>query len=308
MRYDQTPQNPPSPQGDQPQNRPAGLPLGLIVGGVGLAALVGLTGVLVLLKPAANDEEPTSYAELSVPPTELPASVPPVEPEPEPMISAAEQLREAHAQVEDLQTELTARDAELKNLQDQLTQSKVVDELAQSKARARQAAIQNEIANLRTALTAAQDERDALRADLADALAEVDRQVKQNDRLRTTAVAFKEASSENLWFAFTNNAKIRICDRGTYKRRQACEEDLDAWFDGDQRADFTQCVNTQQAIPMLWRAEGDVIPAQARRVQARDRERGDEWYVIYCDPTLPEPMANRDITEEAAPVFASSAE
>jgi hypothetical protein len=128
--------------------------------------------------------------------------------------------------------------------------------------------------------------------------------VARNQKLQATAVAYKTASAENLWSAFTSNAKVRICDRGTHHRRVDCEEELDAFFDDDQHVAFTSCVNTYQAIPMLWEADSDTVPAHAERIDARDRERKDDWYVVYCDPSLPEGGLARDITEETPQIFA----
>lgn len=303
MQYDQNPNTQ-----KEPESHGAARLIGALIGGVGFAIVVGV-GVMVLnerMQPEPSELPPVAQDDQSLPivPDEVAEATDELEPPPE--LSPAEQLREAQHQVETLQTELTARNAELASLEEQLAKRDAVDAAARDRARARQAAVEHEIESLKFELAEARTERDALRADLKEALAEVDRQVKQNDRLRTTAVAFKEASSENLWYAFTNNAKVRICDRGTYKRRQSCEEDLDTWFDDKQHAAFTSCVNTQQAVPMLWKAEDDTIPAQAQRIDARDRERGDDWFVIYCDPSLPETVATRDITEEAAPVFAMS--
>lgn len=291
-----------------PSENRAGLWIG--AGVIGLAAAVGfsifvLNGLQNALDQpedqALRDDEARALELALAPPETLPAAP---EPELEPEPSPADQLREAQAQVENLQTELSARDAELASLKSQIADRDATDEAARQRYRERQAAIQHEIASLKEELKTAETERDELRNELKLVLAELDRQVERNQELRYTAVAFKEASSENLWFAFTNNTKVRICDRGSHMRRQSCERDIDAWFDEDQHEAFTTCVNTFQAIPMLWEAKGDTIPPLAKRIDARDRERKDEWYVVYCDPTLPEGAGPRDITEERPQIFA----
>ena len=83
--------------------------------------------------------------------------------------------------------------------------------------------------------------------------------------------------------------------------------DLDAWFDEAQHASFTSCVNTAQAMPILWEADGQEVPETAQRIAARDRERKDDWYVVYCDPSLSESGVARDITEESPQMFALAA-
>lgn len=297
MRYDD----------NSPKDNEQHVPFTLIVGALGLAAAL-VVGTLAVLGRGEDEEQAAlPEAPLPSPPVADAALSEEIQPEPEPEIEPpgpVEQLREAQAQVESLQTELSARNAELAELTDQMERHRASDQEAAARARERQAAIQHQIEGLRAALETARAERDTLRTELREALAELDQQVKRNDRLMTTAVAFKTANTENLWRAFTNNAKVRICDRGTWRRRQACEEDLDAWFDEEQHAAFTECVSTFQAVPMLWEADTEVVPAHAALIDARDRERGDDWYVIYCDPTLPESGAPRDITEQAAPLFA----
>ena len=298
---DQDPEpTPPAPRRDV-------TPVAFLLGGIGLVSAIIFSVVLMTWTPTeaptappVAPEDPTQQPVTALAPEEAPAE------EIEAPRSPADQLRDAQAQVESLQTELDARDAELATLQQQVAARDAKDEAARERSRLRQAAVAREIAGLRDALKVAQDERDGLRSELKDALAEIDRQVAQNTKLRHTAVAYKEANTENLWSAFTNNAKVRICDRGTYHRRADCEADLDTWFDEQQHAAFTSCVNTAQAIPLLWQADGQEVPAQAKQIAARDRERKDEWYVVYCDPTLPEGALARDITEEAPQVFASA--
>lgn len=306
MRYDEYPPDQSNDLEPRDEKRKKGVDVGLAV--LGLTVAVGLSVYLLRdqFGPDRSDNEVAVQSENASAPAvayapEQPAAIPVEDVELKP--SPADQLREAQAQVESLQTELSARDAELTNIKAEIAKRDASDESARIRYRERQVAVQHEIDGLKTALAMAQDERDTLRKDLKEALAEVDRQVVRNKKLTTTAVAYKEASGENLWFAFTNNAKVRICDRGTYRRRESCEADLDAFFDAEQRTAFTNCVNTAQAIPMLWEAEDDTVPSNARKIDARDRERRDDWYVVYCDPTLPE-NAPKDITEETPQVFA----
>lgn len=313
MRYDDD-RNQTSYYETPSDNGRSGRSVTLIVGAVGLLVAAGICALMVTFTQADEDEQ----AALENPPTsaepfgtidDAPVAAVPI---PEDALdddlpkSPADQLREAQGRVDSLETELSARDAELAALKQEIARGDEADQAARARARARQDAIQHELQSLRVALNEAVDERDALRGELKEALAEIDRQVHQNVKLRTVAVAYKEASTENLWSAFTNNAKVRICDRGTHRRRVDCEADLDAWFDASQHAAFTSCVNTSQAIPMLWEGDPEVAPANAAPIDARDRERGDNWFVVYCDPSLPQGVIARDITDETPAVFADA--
>lgn len=272
--------------------------IGAAVVGLGLVVAVG-AGILI----SNRDEDRADLADAYVTqPQTAPVEVQePPGPTPEELASA-EALREAQGRVQELEAELAARNEELAKLQ----QGAEEDEAAKARARERARAVQNEIASLRVSLAQAEAERDQLRVELKEALAEVDRQIEENRKLRVAAVAFKEASNENLWHAFTNNAKVRICERGTRRGMERCKESVDEFFTEEQHARFTECVSTRQAVPTLWqfdRKEG--VPTHASVVDAKDGDFRDEWHVVYCDPTLPE-SAPMDITEEKPQVFASN--
>lgn len=305
MHYDDDPRY--DTQDEPMSSRSGGQRLELGLGLLGLTVAVGLS--VYLLRGMNDPVEVASEAPPSPPVVEAPAipleeAVAAHDAEPEPVLSPAEQLRAAQSQVDSLQTELDARDVELARLRGELAQRDAGDAEARERYRLRMAALEHDMKGLREALARAQDERDTLRKDLKEALAEVDRQVAENTKLRKTATAFKEANTENLWYAFTNNAKVRICDRGTHNRRESCMSEVDAWFDEAQHATFTSCVNTAQTMPILWEGDGQEVPPTAHRIAARDRERKDDWYVVYCDPTLPEAVAARDITDESPQLFA----
>lgn len=316
MRYDEsTPQAPHDPR--EPvgvDDKPSRTAYGAAAAVLGAAAALGVVAWLVVGRDEVPDtvREEVSQARRDVveeidEPSDLAAMEQRDETEPG-ELTPSERLRDAQAQVESLQLELNARNAELVSLKAEVEKRDAADETARERARVRQAAVQKEITSLKEALAAAETERDQLRTDLKSALAEIDKKVEENRKLRTAAVAYKSASSENLWAAFTNNAKVRICDRGTHRRRENCEEELDSFFNEDQHAAFTNCVNTYQAMPMLWEADDQAAPTFAQRVTARDRERKDEWYVVYCDPTLPENRVAKDITEEVPQIFVASAD
>lgn len=312
MRYDDTPKEPRDPREpvgvDDSPSRTAYVVAAVVLlagaaAGVGAWLLVGRDEVPDGPAEAAEAQPMDQSSPMqAMPPEAVPA-------EEELIPTPAEQLREAQAKVENLETELTARDAELAAVKKQIADKEQQDEAARERARERQKAIQAEIATLKTALKTAEEERDGLKKELQVALAEIDRKTEENRKLRVAAVNFKHASNQNLWHAFTNNAKVRICDRGTHKRREACSEELDAWFTAEQHAAFETCVSTYQAMPMLWLAEdGQPVPSYAKRIVARDRERKDDWYVVYCDPTLPESGKTNDITEQTPQIFVAAAE
>lgn len=209
-------------------------------------------------------------------------------------------LQAQQAKIEALQSDLEAREAEVAALKAQDIQ----DESRRAAARERWKAMEAEIEQLRGALAAAEAERDALRGELKQALADLDTQIAENQRVRQRARVYKKANTQNLWSAFVNNAKVEICDKGTRRAHDRCHSAVDSFFDGDAYTRFAACVNTQQAVPVLQQADRDAkVPTHSAALPDDNRFTRKGWYVLYCDPELPEAVAADDIDGEPA-VFA----
>lgn len=196
-----------------------------------------------------------------------------------------EKVVSAQEKVVKLQTELDAREKELSDLK-----AKAAGDEAKKKAAAKRwKEMEDEVARLRVELAAAEQERDQLRTELKQTLRDLDRQISETKKYRAKAEHFQAESTKNLWAAFTNNAKVEICDRGTRKRHEKCHEAVDIAFNQQMRDRFTTCVDTYQAVPVLKKAEkGETLPQFAESLPDDNKFTKKGWYVIFCDPTLPE--------------------
>lgn len=250
--------------------------LALVVG-CGIGAVVGYVAYAQLSEPKVVIPPPTvikaeiSDADLAILCEDL-------------TLGEAERARNAQARVSDLQGRLAAREEEL----DKLKKEAAGDETKKAAARKKWAAMEQEIATLKEQLTVAETERNEVRAELKQTLVQLDRQIRETEKFKAKAIEYKEQSTSNLWSSFNNGAKVDICDKGTRKRHADCHDAVDASL-APLRQKFTVCVDTYQAVPVLKQAEkNEDLPQFAQWLPDDNKFTKKGWYIIFCDPTLPE--------------------
>lgn len=208
-----------------------------------------------------------------------------VAPEPPPGPDPAVLLQASQDHMKVLEAELDAREAELAEL-------KAQGEKAKKETRGRIARLEKQIASLKGEIGVADAERTDLRQRLGTALAERDAEVGAHAETQARVVAAEGANSENLWVAFTQQARMEMCQQVTRKGREACGEKLGTWFDETQHARFSACVSDSRTVPILWHKGNDEeeAPSNAAQVDVDVALFGQrrDWYVLYCDPNLPE--------------------
>lgn len=198
----------------------------------------------------------------------------------------------AQRKVEDLQNELAAREEELEKLKAQ----DIKDEKRRAAATKKWREMEAELETLKTQLVEAEQERDTLRNELKETLVELDKQIAQTKKYkkkakvyRAKAIQYKTESTENLWKAFVNEAKVEICDRGSRKRHEKCHSAVASAFNSSTRGKFEECVDTYQAVPVLKQLEkGEKMPQFAKPLPDDNKFTKKGWVIIYCDPSLPE--------------------
>ncbi len=197
-----------------------------------------------------------------------------------------EKLMDAQATVEGLQTELQARETELAAYKLQAEE----DEARKEGAIRRWRAMEAEIEQLKADLSIAETERDDLMVELKDTIYKLEVQIQETRVAKAEARFYKNEATVNLWAAFSADAKVEICDRGTRKRHEKCHEAVNATI-RSYRERFVECVESWQAVPML--VQGDKrrreeLAPYAEWLDEDDRFTKKGWYVQFCDPTLPE--------------------
>ncbi|MDG1484206.1 MAG: hypothetical protein P8R54_31735 [Myxococcota bacterium] len=191
----------------------------------------------------------------------------------------------AQERVSSLQNELAAKEAELANLKREAEK----DESRAAAARKKWREMESEVASLRIQLAEAESERDELRVELRQTLRDLDRQIAETRVYKAKAIQYKRESTANLWSAFNANAKVEICDRGTRKRHAKCHDSVDMALTSRINEKFQVCVDTYQAVPVLKQADkGEALPQFAQWLPDDNKFTKKNWYIMFCDPTLPE--------------------
>ena len=199
--------------------------------------------------------------------------------------SEREQLQEAQTEVENLKALLDARQEELELYQEK----EIKDDKRRAAAAVRWKAMEAEIEDLKLRLEEAEGERDQLLTELKLTVQALDEQIAKTEQAKEVARKYKRKSVENLWAAFSAEAKVKICDRGSRRRHIKCHEAVEMALNPVVQDRFQECVNTFQATPLLLQTEKDEdLPMFADYMDQENRFLKKGWYIQYCDPTLPE--------------------
>ncbi len=134
-------------------------------------------------------------------------------------------------------------------------------------------------------------------------LKELDFKISQTKKFKKKAKRYKMESTTNLWGAFVATAKTKICDRGTRKRHEKCYAAVDSSMNSTIRGKFTVCVDTYQSVPVLkQKKKNDSMPRYSQRLAEDNKFTKKGWYILFCDPTLPE-AGDRDLEGDDVPTW-----
>lgn len=221
--------------------------------------------------------------------------------------SATEILQSTQDRVKELEETLKQKEKELKKLRKESQK----DPKAKEAARRKWLEMEAEVEILRSQLEAAVSERDELRKELKVTLKKLDKQVKKTKKYKAKAKKYKKESVKNLWKAFSEDGKRRICDRGSKRRHVKCWEAVQEALTSGVRSKFETCVNTYQAVPVLQKnpkffpKDSDLPPFSAWLNKKSKFTK--KWYIVYCDPTLPE-KKDKDLDDDDEDLTSSAAQ
>ena len=188
------------------------------------------------------------------------------------------------AEVKGLQEQLLEREAELERLDKKIKSN----ELSRKAARKKWEALQGEIASLEVKLAAAEQERDELKVELQETLVELNKQVKLTKKFKAKAKKYRRQSTNNLWSAFEAQAKVKGCNRGSKRRHEKCHEAFVLAMNDSLKQRFSNCVDTYQAVPVLKKLGKEEELPQYSVFLNQESKFTKNWYVMFCDPSLPE--------------------
>ncbi len=196
-----------------------------------------------------------------------------------------ESLIQAQTKVKSLESELDTKNRELAQLKADAEKNSANREAAAKKWKAKEA----EIESLKAQLAEAKKERDDIMVELQDTIRELKTEIAARKEAEAKAEYFKSESVEASWSGFISSAKVDICDRGTKRKHEKCHEAVEAAMTPDIQEKFAQCINSYQAMPVLKRLEKkETLPSFAVTLPEDNKFTDNGWYILFCDPTLPE--------------------
>lgn len=143
-------------------------------------------------------------------------------------------------------------------------------------------ALKTQLANAKSDLKKANNEKDQLIRDLRMTEAELVKTRRQRDFAREDALF-------NRWQEFLSRSQLEICDHGRRKRIERCRETSMAAIDRPDRRDrFAHCVRSGQAAPVIMNLEKDAAMPDFSEMLDENEKATKGWMIVYCDPTLPE--------------------
>ncbi len=195
------------------------------------------------------------------------------------------ELEKAQSKVSKLQSEVDARDARVKELEGEIERRNssgrnLVKELEQAK---------KDLADAQDQLRIAVEEKERLIVELTETKAELEEtKVELEEQKEKTELA-KEDALTNKWYRFLNDGQLEICEKGNRKKLGRCRETVEETLAyGERRNKFTHCVRSGQAVPTVHELDKKAsLPDYAEMID-EEQKQTKGWYVLWCDPTLPE--------------------
>lgn len=196
-----------------------------------------------------------------------------------------EQLAEAQATVDTLSTALRVKEEELAAALADVEKATDARDTLVAKARG----LEKEVFGLKGQLGQAKEERDRLLEELKVTVEKLDEQVQATEAAKAEVVTWKGRTNDEQWSRFVAEAKTEVCVRGTARKIEGCQEAVDAALTPALRDRFLGCLVHRGAVPSLGRVEkNQALPDFAEAFPEDKRFPDKGWYVLLCDPTLPE--------------------
>ncbi len=217
----------------------------------------------------------------------------------------AELLAEKAKREDAAKTEVEAANQKVGDLQGQVDKKQddiKVLEAKVKKSNGKSAALKKELAEkqaeldaLQVQLTQALEEKAQLEADL-----QVSRQETTVARGETEVA--KTQTIDAKWDGFKSDAKVQICEKGNRNKLSKCREEVDAALTSARASKFKYCLASGQASPRLKpfdkKTDDAELPRYSEWVNQDSNFTQDAWYIVFCDPTLPESSVGGDEIED----------
>ncbi len=208
--------------------------------------------------------------------------------------AAQNEITVATKKVTDLETQVSAKQDEIKVLELKAKKSAGKSYALKKELEAKVA----ELETLQAQLTTALAEKAQLEADLT-----VSREETRTAREETQVA--RDETVDARWEGFVSEAVVSICEKGNRNKLARCKEEVRTAFSSQRAAKFKQCVGSRQAAPRLVKADAKAkdpeLPRWSEWVDEDSNFTKNKWYVTFCDPTLPEATLGENTSAPSAP-------
>ena len=197
----------------------------------------------------------------------------------------SKELDAANDRIHVLEARVADREVKVKSLETEMNRRA---DAGRSLARELEAA-KAELAQVKMELEQVKAEKAQLEVELAETVQKLEETEEALDEQIEMTGRAQEDALTNKWYRFLNDSQLEICERGNRKKLGRCRETVLAQLSLDARRDkFAHCVRSKQATPSVHELGRDEqMPTFAGYIN-QDEKVVKDWYVQWCDPTLPE--------------------
>ena len=197
---------------------------------------------------------------------------------------AADELTVAQERVATLQDDVFSKERQVAELEAEMARRaergrSLVAEVETLRAQLEEA--RAELTTLKQELATAVEEKEALFVQLRFTEEQLAEQRVETYVAREDALSFK-------WQTFLTASQLEVCEKGGRRRMGRCRETVTEKL-ATFRTEFEHCIRSGQEMPGLAEADRnqETLPVFAKWLDQDERITRD-WYVLLCDPTLPE--------------------
>ena len=199
--------------------------------------------------------------------------------------NALTKLTDAEEKVQSLSSKVAEKEAKVAELEAEM---KKRGERGKSMYRELKAA-RAELLTLRQELTVAVEEKERLVVELKETVERLEETEETLEVTKGKLEIAKEDALKNRWVGFVQDAMLQICEKGNRKKMGRCRETITEALTPTMRDKFRHCIKAGQSVPAVLEAEKKQkkLPLYAEWL-GQDNKVTKGWYVLFCDPTLPE--------------------
>jgi predicted nucleic acid-binding Zn-ribbon protein len=191
-------------------------------------------------------------------------------------------------EVETAQTKVTDLEAQIKKKEDEVK----VLQLKVKKGAKKSAALEKELAERQAELDALVVELDTAKLEVVRLQTDLDYSREETRVARSETSVARTETYEARWEGFKSDAMVSICEKGNRNKLAKCKDEVRAAMDSSRGRRFKHCLASGQATPRMVKVdkkEKDIqLPRWSEWVSQESKFTEDSWYVVFCDPSLPE--------------------